>query len=74
MQKDGIIYCNKCGKKIRVEGQIPEAEELHVEKSWGYFSKKDGENHKFDLCEECYDLWCESFSIPAEKEEAVLLF
>ena len=72
MQKNGIIYCNKCGRKIREEGKLPEGEELHVEKNWGYFSKKDGEIHKFDLCEACYGEWCEGFSIPVEKEETTV--
>ena len=34
----------------------------HLEKQWGYFSKKDGENHVLDICEACYDKWRSSFA------------
>ena len=37
--------------------------------SWGYFSKKDGETHSFDLCEECYDKWIGGFQIPVGIQE-----
>ena len=56
------IFCNRCGKEIT--GQ----DVLSVEKRWGYFSQKDGETHRFDLCEECYDEWIASFQIPIEIE------
>ena len=36
---------------------------------FGYFSRKDGLRHKFDLCEECYDKWIGGFIIPVEEEE-----
>ena len=39
---------------------------LHVEKDWGYFSKKDGMCHAFDLCEECVKKLEEGFCIPAD--------
>ena len=48
-------------------------EGLHVEKSWGYFSGKDGEIHSFDLCESCYDLLVQDFQIPPEKKEQKIL-
>lgn len=56
------IFCNRCSKEIT--GQ----DVLSVEKRWGYFSQKDGETHRFDLCEECYDEWIASFQIPIEIE------
>jgi hypothetical protein len=37
-----------------------------VDVSFGYFSKKDGSRHKFDLCEDCFDELVASLSIPAE--------
>lgn len=40
-----------------------------MEKQWGYFSGKDGETHRFELCEECYDRLTASFRIPVETEE-----
>ena len=52
------IVCNKCKKEM-----------LTVEKRWGYFSHKDGELHRFDICEECYDTWIASFQIPVYGEQ-----
>ena len=37
-----------------------------IEYAFGYFSNKDEEIHKFDLCEECYDKWIKTFNIPVE--------
>ena len=33
------------------------------------FSHKDGELHRFDICEECYDTWIASFQIPVYGEQ-----
>ena len=66
------IICNQCGREISVITVIngrPEKEVLCVEHTWGYFSEKDGENHRFDLCEECYDRLLKGFLIPAEIEK-----
>lgn len=62
------IFCNKCGKEIIVKNGMSEEEVLFVQKRWGYFSNKDNEVHEFDLCEECYDQWIATFSIPIEKK------
>lgn len=62
------IFCNKCGKEIKMENGILKEEILEVEKRWGYFSKKDNEIHSFDLCEECYDQLISQFKIPVEDE------
>lgn len=51
-------FCNCCGKQI-VNGDF-----LEVEKSWGYFSSKDGVKESFELCEECYDSFVAGFKIP----------
>lgn len=64
MRKGKKIYCNMCGKSIRIENQIPMEDMLSVEKSWGYFSEKDGEVHSFELCEECYDKLVKGFAFP----------
>ncbi len=56
------VICNKCGK------EIVEADVLDVEKRWGYFSNKDNEVHRFDLCEACYDEFISTFEIPIEIE------
>ena len=41
---------------------------LSVEKRWNYFSQKDNDVHRFDLCEACYDELIETFQIPVEQE------
>lgn len=62
------IVCNMCKKEIEVVNGIAKEDVLTVEKRWGYFSNKDNEVHRFDLCEECYDRLIESFAIPIDKE------
>lgn len=69
MRKDGFVICNCCGKKILVEQTEGMQEFLHIEKEWGYFSKKDGKRQKFDLCESCFDKWTANFLIPMEECE-----
>ena len=69
LQKNAEIYCNQCGKKLEKCGKVSTEDFLHVEKDWGYFSKKDGETHSFDLCEECYDKWISGFQIPVGIQE-----
>ena len=56
------IVCNKCGRVIENE------DVLSLEKRWGYFSNKDNDVHKFDLCEKCYDEFISTFQIPVEVE------
>ncbi len=56
-------------KRNHNKNGIPEEEMLTVEKRWGYFSHKDGELHRFDICEECYDTWIASFQIPVYGEQ-----
>ncbi len=68
------VICNKCGKRIAVTKGVPHGEWLHIEKSWGYFSQKDGTRHMFDICEECYDEWAAGFAEPVTAEENVELF
>lgn len=69
MRKNTEIYCNACGRRIEKKGEVLQEDILHVEKSWGYFSKKDTEHHTFDLCEECYDKFIQTFVVPIQTEE-----
>lgn len=62
------IICNRCKKEIEVINDIPQEGVFSVENRWGYFSEKDNEIHRFDLCENCYDEWVRSFAIPVEIE------
>lgn len=62
------IVCNKCGKEIPVIQGEPQEEVLAIEKRWGYFSKKDNQFHRFEICEDCYDEFVQSFCIKIEIE------
>lgn len=63
------IVCNKCSKKIIIENGIAMNGVMNISYGWGYFSRKDGETHNFDLCEECYDSFINEFQIPVTIEE-----
>ena len=63
------MICNACGKKILYKGEIPQEDVCTFIKEWGYFSKKDLQVHKFNLCEECYDRITSSFAVPVEISE-----
>ena len=63
------VYCNCCGKKMKVENGFLREGSFHVEYNFGYFSDKDGMKHVWDLCEACYDKWVSGFAIPPEVTE-----
>lgn len=68
------VFCNCCGKKLNVTNGILTEGCISVEAPFGYFSRRDGQVHKFDLCEDCYDKWTAAFRIPVEiKEKTELL-
>lgn len=62
------VICNCCGKIIKAEHGIVKEGVFMAEIKWGYFSKKDGEVHSFDICEACYDKMTESFLVPIEQK------
>lgn len=64
-----MIKCNACGKELKVLGGVLQEGCFHVDYPWGYFSRKDGVIHQFDLCENCYDQWIHLFRIPIEEKE-----
>lgn len=63
------VVCNCCGKKLIVEGGIVREGRIFIDHAWDFFSEKDGEVHRMDLCEECYDEFILQFRIPVEVEE-----
>lgn len=63
------VQCNICKKNLRVENGIVMEGVFAIDYNWGYFSRKDGEIHSFDICEDCYDSWGKTFAIPFESEE-----
>lgn len=62
------IVCNQCGKEILVSNGHENEGVFHADYQWGYFSEKDGQRHRFDLCEKCYDSLLQGFQIPVEIE------
>ena len=58
--------CNCCKKSLKIQNDIITEGVFSVEYAFGYFSRKDEEIHKFDLCEECYDEWIREFRIPVD--------
>lgn len=68
------IVCNKCGRKLTMEKDCIIEGYFQADYTFGYFSNKDGENHQWDLCEDCYDAIVAAFQIPVtEKEETELV-
>ncbi len=68
-QELAAVICNKCKKELTVENGIITEGCYHGDCQFGYFSKRDGIKHSFDLCEECYNKFIKSFAIPVEEEE-----
>lgn len=63
------VICNACGKKVAVKDGIVREGVLGMEYSWDYFSEKDGEIHRLELCEACYDRLVQTLRVPVEIEE-----
>lgn len=65
------VYCNCCGKEIMIKEntQIALEDYAVIEKSWGYFSNKDGVRQKMNVCESCFDAWVQTFAIEPQKEQ-----
>ena len=66
--------CNKCGRPLKLENGYLKEYCFSADTVFGYFSRKDGTKHHFDLCEDCYDRMTAEFALPVEEEqEAELL-
>ena len=63
------VICNRCEKELFVENGLLKDAVYEGKQSFGYFSKKDGVTHRFDLCETCYDEWIRMFAIPVAESE-----
>jgi len=55
------VVCNCCGNEILIEGTGYEFATLQA--VWGYGSGKDGEEHRSEICEKCYNTIVSSFKI-----------
>lgn len=67
------MYCNACGRVIKMEHGIPVEDVFEAKKQWGYFSSKDMQMHSFVLCERCYDQMVANFVYPPEISEVTEL-
>ena len=65
------LICNQCGKRLIVQDGIVKEGFFDGSQSWDFFSEKDGEIHRWDLCESCYDELISGFRIAVETEEQV---
>lgn len=63
------VICNGCKKELTVENGIVKEGCFQADTIFGYFSKKDGIRHRFDLCEDCYDRLAAGLKIPVQGEE-----
>ncbi|HPU63176.1 MAG TPA: hypothetical protein PK304_03390 [Mobilitalea sp.] len=69
--EDMQIYCNACGKKLKVENGILKEDAFEAVKEWGYFSEWDTQVHRFNLCEKCYKKITGEFKIPVEVKNKI---
>ncbi|MBO6016037.1 MAG: hypothetical protein J6P60_05575 [Lachnospiraceae bacterium] len=68
------VVCNGCKKEMNVEHGILKEGLFEGTQTFGFFSRKDGCTHAFDLCEDCYDRMIGSFLLPVtDIEEKELL-
>ncbi|MBQ6806357.1 MAG: hypothetical protein IJO97_02870 [Lachnospiraceae bacterium] len=63
------VICNQCKRELLVENGILKEECIHVSHDFGYFGQRDGETHRFDLCEECYNKMIATLQISVDKQE-----
>ncbi len=63
------VLCNQCGRKLKVEDGYLKEGCFTADAAFGYFSRKDGIRHQFDLCEDCYDKMISRFKVPVEADE-----
>lgn len=61
------VVCNQCKKELKLENGYIKEGCFTADFCFGYFSKRDGIRHKFDLCEQCYNRMIAAFSIPVEE-------
>lgn len=72
MKDENQLFCNVCGKTLKMEQGILKEGVFEATKEWGYFSHKDLEVHYFQMCEDCYNQMISNFVIPVtiyEKKE-----
>ena len=68
------VKCNCCGQPIKKRDGRNYEDYLHVKKTWGYFSLRDLTSHSFNICENCYNKWMETFAIPVDEAPVIEIF
>lgn len=63
------MVCNRCKKNLFVENGLLKDSAYEGNQTFGYFSRRDGVTHRFDLCEDCYEEWIRMFRIPVTETE-----
>lgn len=58
------VVCNGCGKELDSHTDY-----LSVDKKWGYGTSYDGDEHSFDLCEDCYGKIINGFKIAPDNND-----
>lgn len=61
------VVCNQCKRELKVEKGYVKEGCFTADFCFGYFSKRDGIRHRFDLCEDCYNKMVAGFQIPVEE-------
>lgn len=69
IQSEKRMVCNGCGKEILMENSIVKEDYFAATHSFGYFSKTDGTQVSFLLCEDCFRAMLKQFKIPAKEIE-----
>ena len=67
------VICNKCGRALKVEEGYLKEGCFSANAVFGYFSRRDGVTHSFDLCEDCYEEMTSQFAVPVEEKEGTEL-
>lgn len=67
------MYCNACGRELKMEHGLLMEDAFEAKKQWGYFSEKDTQLHSFVLCEKCYDQMIQNFVYPPEVSDVTEL-
>lgn len=63
------VICNRCGRSMKTENGILKEGCFHGDSVFGYFSRRDGKRHRFDLCEDCYNKIIADFAVAVEEAD-----
>lgn len=63
------VICNRCGRSMKTENGILKEGCFRGDSVFGYFSRRDGKRHRFDLCEDCYNKIIADFAVAVEETD-----